>query len=82
MSESINRNTTAAQPAADYGASGSHAHGSYKSYLIGFGLSVVLTVIPFWMVMADVISNVGWVLTVIFVLGAAQILVHIFYLML
>ena len=56
-----------------------HSHGSYKSYVIGFALSVVLTVIPFWLVLADVGNSVGWVLTVIFVLGAAQILVHIHY---
>ena len=28
------------------------AHGSLRSYLIGFGLSVILTAIPFWLVMS------------------------------
>ena len=28
------------------------AHGSVKSYLVGFVLSVILTGIPFWMVMS------------------------------
>ena len=31
------------------------AHGSMKDYLIGFGLSVVLTAIPFWLVMTGVL---------------------------
>lgn len=28
------------------------AHGTLKGYMIGFGLSVILTAIPFWLVMA------------------------------
>ncbi|MEM7527249.1 MAG: cytochrome o ubiquinol oxidase subunit IV [Pseudomonadota bacterium] len=55
------------------------AHGSYRSYLIGFVLSVVLTVIPFWVVMADVTDSLPLALTVIFGLGAAQIMVHVYY---
>lgn len=54
-------------------------HGSYRSYLIGFALSVVLTIIPFWIVMADVTDNIAWALVIIFGLGAVQILVHIYY---
>lgn len=56
-----------------------HAHGSYRSYLIGFALSVVLTIIPFWIVLGNVTDNVPIALTVIFGLGAIQILVHVFY---
>ncbi|MEM1346596.1 MAG: cytochrome o ubiquinol oxidase subunit IV [Pseudomonadota bacterium] len=55
------------------------AHGSYRSYLIGFALSVVLTAIPFWIVMADVTDNTALALTAIFGLGAVQILVHVHY---
>ncbi len=55
------------------------APGNYRSYIIGFLLSVVLTVVPFWLVMADVTSNVALALTIIFVLGAVQILVHVHY---
>ena len=54
-------------------------HGSYRSYLIGFLLSVVLTVIPFWMVMGEVTDNTLLALTVIFGMGTAQILVHVHY---
>ena len=55
------------------------AHASYRSYVVGFILSVILTVIPFWVVMADVTDSVAWALFIIFGLGAAQILVHVHY---
>ncbi|MEM6303895.1 MAG: cytochrome o ubiquinol oxidase subunit IV [Pseudomonadota bacterium] len=56
-----------------------HAHGSYRSYIIGFLLSVVLTVVPFWVVMGDVQVSLPWALVIIFSLGALQIMVHVFY---
>lgn len=56
-------------------------HGSLRSYLIGFALSVVLTVIPFWLVMADAFGNPNITIPVIFVLGALQMLVHLHYFM-
>jgi cytochrome o ubiquinol oxidase operon protein cyoD len=37
-----------------------HAHGSFKDYTIGFILSVILTAIPFWLVMTvAVVMAVG-----------------------
>lgn len=54
-------------------------HSSLRDYLIGFGLSVVLTAIPFWLVMAKVIADRN---TAILVLGAfalVQVLVHMVY---
>ena len=56
-----------------------HSHGSYRSYIIGFLLSVLLTAIPFWIVMGDVEISRNWAIGVIFGLGAIQILVHVFY---
>jgi cytochrome o ubiquinol oxidase operon protein cyoD len=53
-----------------------HGHGSMRSYLIGFGLSAILTAIPFWLVMADVLGNATATSIAIIVLAAAQILVH------
>lgn len=50
-------------------------HGSKQSYLVGFALSAVLTVIPFWLVMAGVLSPVFTAAAVI-VFAVAQILVH------
>lgn len=55
------------------------AHGSYKSYITGFVLSVILTVVPFWIVLGDVQINLAWALTIIFGLGAVQIMVHVYY---
>lgn len=55
------------------------AHGSYRSYMIGFVLSVVLTAIPFWIVLAEVEIHLWLALSIIFGLGAIQIMVHVFY---
>ncbi|MDA9208469.1 cytochrome o ubiquinol oxidase subunit IV [Octadecabacter sp.] len=55
------------------------SHGSYKSYATGFFLSVLLTAVPFYVVMADVDMNVGWAIAIIFGLGAVQIMVQIHY---
>ena len=54
-------------------------HGTLRSYLSGFGLSVVLTVIPFGIVMGEVFSSAFWPIIIIFGLGAAQMLVHVYY---
>ena len=55
------------------------SHGTFKGYMIGFVLSIVLTVIPFWLVMGDVLDNK--VLTSVFImaLAAVQIVVHMVY---
>jgi cytochrome o ubiquinol oxidase operon protein cyoD len=55
------------------------AHGSLKGYLIGFGLSVVLTAIPFWLVMSGVLHDQGETAFAILALGAVQIVVHMIY---
>ncbi|KIC40600.1 cytochrome O ubiquinol oxidase [Ruegeria sp. ANG-R] len=54
-------------------------HGTLKSYMVGFLLSVVLTLIPFWIVLGDVMDSTGWAIAIIFTLGATQMLVHIHY---
>jgi cytochrome o ubiquinol oxidase operon protein cyoD len=53
-------------------------HGSLKDYLIGFGLSVVLTAIPFWLVMSGAF-DAGTTAIVIVVFAVVQILVHMIY---
>ena len=55
-----------------------HDHGTYKGYLIGFALSVVLTAIPFWLVMAGVLAPQ---LTGLIITGFAvvQIVVHMIF---
>lgn len=59
----------------DEGAS----HGSLKDYLIGFFLSVVLTAIPFWLVMGDVLASKSATAIVIMAFAVVQVLVHMIY---
>ena len=52
-----------------------HGHGSTKSYLVGFLLSVVLTAIPFWLVMSG-ITPANWTAAIVIVCAVVQIIVH------
>ena len=54
-------------------------HGSLKTYAIGFILSVILTAIPFWMVMHKVFDKSSTTAFVILAIGAVQIVVHMVY---
>lgn len=51
-------------------------HGSVRGYLTGFVLSVILTAIPFWLVMDNVFQDSGTTALVILGLAAVQIVVH------
>lgn len=55
------------------------AHATYAGYLTGFFASVVLTVIPFWLVMSGVISNPFVTGLTIMGFAAVQIVVHIVF---
>ena len=66
--------------AGSHGHEAGHSHGSRKGYLTGFALSAVLTAIPFWLVMAGVLSVQTTAILVV-VLAFVQIVVHtIFFL--
>jgi len=52
------------------------SHGSVKTYMTGFILSVILTVIPFWMVMSGTASHAA-ILGTVLVTAVVQILVHL-----
>lgn len=54
-------------------------HGSFKSYLTGFILSVILTAIPFWLVMGEVIADKTALVLWIMGLGVVQIFVHMIF---
>ncbi|MFN4208114.1 MAG: cytochrome o ubiquinol oxidase subunit IV [Agrobacterium albertimagni] len=56
-----------------------HDHGSYRSYLMGFVLAAILTIIPFAVVMSGGFDS--RVLTAVTVIGFAvvQVLVHMVY---
>ena len=56
-----------------------HAHGTLSTYLLGFVLSVVLTAIPFWLVMGKVIEKPSTTALVILAFAAVQIVVHMIY---
>jgi len=54
-------------------------HATLRDYLIGFGLSVVLTAIPFWLVMSGVLPSKAATGFVIMGFAVAQIVVHMIY---
>ncbi|PDT41442.1 MULTISPECIES: cytochrome o ubiquinol oxidase subunit IV [Sinorhizobium] len=66
---------------AHHGHSHGHdaGHGTLKSYITGFVLSVILTAIPFWLVMADVLVSPVLTAVIIMALGAVQIVVHMIF---
>ena len=57
------------------------AHGeiTLSGYLTGFGLSVVLTAIPFWLVMSGVLGDKQVTALVVMAFAAVQIVVHMIY---
>jgi cytochrome o ubiquinol oxidase operon protein cyoD len=64
----------------DHGhAPDAHAHGTMRGYVIGFVLSVILTAIPFWLVMSHTLGSNALTAAAILALAFAQIIVHMFY---
>jgi cytochrome o ubiquinol oxidase operon protein cyoD len=57
----------------------SHGHGTLRSYLIGFGLSVILTAIPFWLVMTGMLESKTATALAIMAFAVMQIFVHMIY---
>lgn len=55
------------------------AHGTVAGYVNGFILSVVLTAIPFWLVMSGGVVSSGVTALVILAFAAVQIVVHMVY---
>ena len=64
----------------DHNSAGA-SHGNTKQYTIGFILSVILTIIPFGMVMAGGFGR-GILITVISITAVAQILIQLIYFLL
>lgn len=54
-------------------------HGSLKDYAIGFILSVILTAIPFFLVMNKVFDKSSTTAAVILGFAAVQVIVHMIY---
>lgn len=57
---------------------GGEAHGSVKEYIVGLILSVILTIIPFGLVMSGVLST-PMTFAIILVCAIAQIFVQLIY---
>ena len=55
------------------------AHGSLRGYLTGFVLSVILTAIPFWLVMSGALGSTTATALAIMGLAVVQIVVHMVY---
>ena len=52
-------------------------HGSRRGHRIGSLLAIILTVVPFWLVMSQQGPAPGWTAAVIFALALVQIVVHV-----
>ena len=70
---------------ADHGDHDDHAHddgaphATFKGYMTGFILSVILTAIPFWLVMGNVFEKSSTTAFVVLAFAAVQIVVHMVY---
>jgi cytochrome o ubiquinol oxidase operon protein cyoD len=53
-----------------------HSHGTRRGYLIGFGLSALLTAVPFWLTMTGALGNNQATLVWVVGLAFVQIIVH------
>jgi cytochrome o ubiquinol oxidase subunit IV len=72
----------APKPQGHGGGHGEHPHcaqDTFRSYMTGFALSVILTAIPFWLVMGGVLNDTLMTSIVIMALAAVQIVVHMIY---
>ena len=54
-------------------------HSTFSGYMIGFFLSIILTAIPFAVVMGDVFDNRNTTVAVIAFFAVVQIVVHMVY---
>jgi cytochrome o ubiquinol oxidase operon protein cyoD len=63
----------------DHGHDDGAAHSTLKGYLTGFVLAVILTAIPFWLVMGKVFDKSSVTAIVILGIAAVQIVVHMVY---
>ena len=64
--------------AVPHGDGGEHP-GSLKEYLTGFVLAVILTAIPFWLVLDHTFSRTSATVATILALAAVQMVVHMIY---
>ena len=58
---------------------GGHDPSTFKGYMTGFILSIILTAIPFWLVMSKAFASSSTTALVILGFAAVQIVVHMVY---
>ena len=82
----VHASHNAAHAAAHDGHSSGHASGhgntphiTLDGYLIGFGLAVLLTAVPFYLVMSGVLESKTATALAITILAVGQIVVHMVY---
>ncbi|AVQ84023.1 MULTISPECIES: cytochrome o ubiquinol oxidase subunit IV [Variovorax] len=63
----------------DHHDDGPVSHSTFKGYMTGFVLAVILTAIPFWLVMAKVFDKPNTTALVILAFAVVQIVVHMVY---
>ncbi len=66
-------------PGHGHGEDGGAPHSTLKGYMTGFVLAVILTAIPFWLVMGKVFETSATTAIVILGIGIVQIFVHMIY---
>lgn len=65
--------------AHDHSHDNNAGHGTFRGYMTGFILSVILTAIPFWMVMTGALDSKVAMAISVMVLAAVQIVVHMIF---
>ncbi len=55
------------------------SHGSFSGYMTGFVLAVILTAIPFWLVMARPVADGTTTALLLMGLAIVQVIVHMIY---
>jgi cytochrome o ubiquinol oxidase operon protein cyoD len=61
------------------GDGGDAYHATPRGYLIGFALSVLLTALPFWLVMGKVLPSPALTSAAVLIFAAVQVVVHMLY---
>ena len=79
MAHSHNHHHDAHHGDHGHGQGDHHDHGSYSSYITGFVLAVIVTVIPFGIVMGGWIGSRPLAVGIIVICAVAQMLVHMVY---
>lgn len=73
------QHTTNTHASHGHGHDDSGPHSTFSGYMAGFVLSIILTAIPFWLVMTKVIADRNTAVLVLGGFAVVQILVHMVF---